>query len=126
MPSRLYQRHLTGNGYGFDGPWRADSQRRTATKDALNICNEWIEGRETTREYRDAVLALTELYGAGVRQGCKSLWIASIERVACNEAMRLAYFDQGMELVTRYFRRHPGLFSLSTGWEHHNYQDAMR
>lgn len=69
------------------------------------------------------MLALVEMYGAGVRHGCRSLWVASLERVACDEDMRLAYFDQGMGQVMRFFRRHPGLFRITTGWEHHNLQN---
>ena len=108
VASKLCARHLTGNGYGFDGPWRHDSQRKSATKEALDICYRWIEGQESTPEYRDAVAALVELHGAGVRDGCRSLWVASIDRVREQEAQRIAYFEQGMELVTRYFLRNPG------------------
>lgn len=124
MPSRLCQRHFTGNGYGFDGPWRQDAQRREATREALSICYAWIDGQESRAEFQDAVLGLVEMYGAGVKAGCRILWAASLERVSADEDMRLAYFDQGMELVTRHFRRHPGLFRIATGWEHHNHQNA--
>lgn len=123
MGSRLCARHFQGNGYGFDGPWKHDSQRITATKEALFICREWILGRETTPEYRDAVQGLVEMYGAGVKHACRQLWAASLDRITDNEEMRLGYYDAGMDALTRYFRRHPGHGYYSTGWEHHNLQN---
>ena len=126
MGSRLLDRHFTGNGYGFDGPWRHSAQRNTATKEALFICREWIEGRENLNDYRDAVEGLFQLYGKGVRPACRLLWAASLDRVRAVEEERLAYYDAGMDILTRYFRRHEGLQVLQTGWEHHNHQDAFR
>lgn len=46
MGSRLLARHFTGNGYGFDGPWRHDAQRQAATREALEVLYTWINGQE--------------------------------------------------------------------------------
>ena len=103
--SRLCARHFQGNGYGFDGPWRHESQRHTATREALERCYAWIDGQESREDYRDAVTALLELQGDPVRPGCRSLWVASLDHWAEDDAARLAYFDQGMDQITRYLRR---------------------
>ena len=124
MRSRLCKRHFKGNG-AFDGVWRYDSQKRYATKEAIFILYEWIEGREKTPEYRDAIYALLDMYGDSVKAGCKRLWVASLPRVTDNPDMCLAYFDAGIELITRYFRRHQGLFKITTGWEHYNESNPM-
>ena len=104
MRSRLCQRHFRGNG-AYDGAWRYDSQRLDATKEALSILNEWIEGGEQLEEYRDAIYALLEIHGEGVKEGCKRLWVASLPQVTDDQDMCLSYFDEGMDLIHRYFRR---------------------
>ena len=107
MRSKLCQRHFTGNG-AFDGVWRYDSQHQQATREALFMINEWIYGREQVPEYRDAVEGLVELYGDGVRHACRLLWAASLPQVREDEDKKLAYYDAGMDELTKYFRRHFG------------------
>lgn len=105
MRSHLCQRHFTGNGYGYDGPWRHDFQQRNATKEAIFICYEWINGRERVPAFRDAIYAFLDLYGEDVKPACRKLWAASLSRIQENEARKLYYFDQGMEELTRILRR---------------------
>lgn len=107
MQSRLCKRHFKGNG-AYDGAWRYDLQRIEATKEALFILNQWIEGREQTPDYRDAILALIEIHGDCLKEGCRRLWIASLPKVTDNPDMCLSYFDAGMDMIMKYFRRHQG------------------
>lgn len=72
------------------------------------IFEEWINGRELTESYQDAVCAMVQMYGDGVRMGCKSLYVASLPSVRGDPAKRQAYYDQGIDLIGKFFRRNAG------------------
>ena len=106
MHSRLANAVLKdGNGYGFDGPWRYESQKQTATRAAIRILRDWIDGKEKEPDYHDAIYCLMDFYGDAVKPACKYLWAASL---IYEEEERLVYYDTGMDKLMRFFRRNPG------------------
>lgn len=117
MRSKLYEECYKEWGYSFSRPAEDASRRKTCTERAMFIFEEWINGRELTESYQDAICAMVKMYGDGVKLGCKSLYIASLDRVKGDPDQRQAYFDQGMRFIEKFFRRNAGAL------HDHNFKD---